>query len=113
MYNPHVYDVCGVSHTYKNKEVLNTMSTFNYIITTHIGDSYLHNSIRHGSCGQVISTSKNRRHGPKTFIVRSAQRWADLTDTLAGNGDYNCTIVRLGSQSGEPLTNPVTVKTVN
>tara|TARA_R110000824_G_scaffold67157_5_gene173913 strand:- start:1415 stop:1684 length:270 start_codon:yes stop_codon:yes gene_type:complete len=89
------------------------MSTFNYIITTSIRDHVLINTIRHGECGKVISTSKNRSHGPKTFTVRSARRWADLTAILAGNGDYNSTIVRLGSQSGEPLTKPVTVKTVN
>ena len=112
MYNPpYTKGVRFLTHT-KN-EVLTAMKTFDYIITTFIGDIYLHNSIRHGSCGQVISTSKNRKHGPKTFIVRSAQQWATITDTLAGNGDYNCTIVRLGSQSGLPLFEPVTVKTLN
>ena len=89
------------------------MKTFDYIITTSFRDHVLINTIRHGDCGKVISASKNRSHGPKTFTVRSARRWADLTAILAGNGDYNSTIVRLGSISGEPLFRPVTVKQLN
>ena len=87
------------------------MSTFNYIITTHRNDHVLIGTIRHGDCGKVISIVGDKM--TKTFTVRSAQRWDDLTATLAGNGDYNSTIVRLGSISGTPVTKPVTVKTIN
>ena len=87
------------------------MSTFNYIITTSIRDHVLMGTIAHGHCGAVLGAV--RSGNVKIFSVRSAQRWADLTAILAGNGDYNSTIVRLGSQSGEPLTKPVTVQQLN
>ena len=83
----------------------------NYIITTSIHDDVLNAVINSEECGRVKAslTSGN----VKLFTVRTSERWANLIAILAGNGDFNSTIVRLGSISGEPLFVPREVKSLN
>ena len=87
------------------------MNGYNYIITIAKADTVLDLVIKHGEVGKVSSTKTSKFH--KTFKVFSTQRVTDLRAILAGNGDYDSTIVRLGSQTGEPLTSPIVVHTLN
>jgi hypothetical protein len=85
---------------------------YQYIITIAKADGVLDLVLQHGEVGRVINKKTVKNH--KTFKVYSIQPFNTICNILAGNGDYNSTIVRLGSQTGEPLfPHPFLIRSVN